>query len=675
MQSKRSCFNKTLFCKNLSRFWPLWVLSSVVGAMFPLVMLMNILRYGGSDYYKQGAVSYSAMYYEVVSYGLPIISLFYAIVVALAVWHYLYNHRSVSMMHTLPLRREGLFVTNFLSGMAMLLIPYAVTGILTIGISLAFGWFDPVSVLVTIAAVAGESFFYFASATFAAFIVGNVFALPAMYFVLHFLAVTVDYLVSMFSQGFLFGLTGTYSGAAEYLSPTVYLMQHVSANRTYQEVKTWSESLHEYYDDRVLSAVTLENGWLILVYTLVGVVLLGFAWMLYQRRRSETAGDVVSVGWMRPVFRYGVAACGALGGGLLLYQIFWDQFQEGRYYGVVPMVIFMVWAGLVGYFAAAMLLAKSFRVFRSDWRGAVLVLAGCVALCTALEFDLFRITQRVPAIDEVEEVSFSVDGNTYRFYPGEEDELLQQVRLLHKTILAEEDYQRQADLERNYEPTPADEGRDFTQENIRFIYNLKNGQSIQRRYWVFLTPERIHEPGTTDYALDKLVNSAEMKRKRLHIGDSRYTVRNGSLYLETQRQGHDFSTREMEAIFRALALDAQAGTWGTVDWFNYTSANEIAGSMDISFRYQPDPADPEYYEYDWINITLRPDMTNTLNCLKALGYATDADLITRAELYPEDYEDELQYLYDKYGVDFMNPSSSVGIIGGAETTTAIVVRN
>ena len=52
-----------------------------------------------------------------------------------------------------------------------------------------------------------RAFFYFASATFVAFVTGNIFALPALYFLLHFLAVLVDFLVSSFAQGFLFGST------------------------------------------------------------------------------------------------------------------------------------------------------------------------------------------------------------------------------------------------------------------------------------------------------------------------------------------------------------------------------------------------------------------------------------------------------------------------------------
>ena len=43
------------------------------------------------------------------------------------------------------------------------------------------------------------------------------------------------------------------------------------------------------------TAVELSNGYLLLVYALVGAVLLALAWALYRRRRSESAALGVAV--------------------------------------------------------------------------------------------------------------------------------------------------------------------------------------------------------------------------------------------------------------------------------------------------------------------------------------------------------------------------------------------
>ena len=515
----------TLFRKNLTRFWPLWGGASFLGCLFPLALLLQLMR-GWVDLINPLAVTEA--YYSVLCYAVPILSLLYAILCAMLVWSYLYNSRSVGLMHTLPVTRRGLFVTDFLSGTAMMLIPYAVTGALCVLISLAFGSFDAVGLLVTILAVLGESFFYFATATFVAFLVGNVFALPAVYFLLHFLAVLLDWLLCLFAGNFIFGLDSYYSGVVEFLSPTVYLMEQLHVVCTYEEVQAVTELTHtDGYITR-LTSVTLENAWLIGVYALVGVAFLALAYVLYARRRSESAGDVVAVGWMKPVFRFGLAALAALLGGQALYALFWSSFQNSRYYDALPMAVCMVVAGAIGYYAASMLLAKSLRVFRKSWKGLVLVAVGCVALCCVLRFDLLGVSRRVPEVSQVEKVEFYAADNTYRLYPGEDDDLLEQVRSLHKAIVADQDYVRTyEDSDRRY--TVVSDDTTVTETYIRFVYTLQNGLKVERRYSIPMTKYRLEQDGTYDHLLDTLVNSKTMKAKRLRAGDSRYTVEGGSI--------------------------------------------------------------------------------------------------------------------------------------------------
>ena len=382
MQSKTSYFNATLFRKNLTRFWPLWGLASFVGALFPLAVLLDMVHRGWN---VLSAPDFTGMYYDAVS-AVPVINLVYAALCAMAVWSYLYNARSVGLMHTLPIRREGLFLTNFLSGLSMTLIPYAVTGVLCVVVSLCGGAFDVKGLAVTVLAVLGESFFYFSSATFVAFITGNAFAMPPLYALLHFLAVLLDWLISSFAQGFIFGFSTYYTGVVEWLSPTVYLVNNVRCARQYVEVQqTFPDGTP--YTSRLLTSADLESFWLIGVYALVGLALAALALILYRRRRSETAGDVVAVGWLRPVFRYGVAGLCALLGGQFLYSLFWYGFQQGEYYDTLPMVVCLLAAGAIGYYGASMLLAKAFKVFRGSWKGLGIVLAGC-ALVTAESVDM-----------------------------------------------------------------------------------------------------------------------------------------------------------------------------------------------------------------------------------------------------------------------------------------------
>ena len=654
----------TLFRKNLTRFWPLWGGASFLGSLFPLALLLQLMR-GRVDLIEP--LSVTEMYYSVLCYGVPILSLLYAILCAMLVWSYLYNSRSVGLMHTLPITRRGVFVTNFLSGMAMMLIPYAIVGTLCVLISLAYGVLEPVGLLVTVLGVLGESFFYFASATLVAFMVGNVFALPAVYFLLHFLAPLLDWLLCLFAGNFIFGLDSYYSGVVEFLSPTVYLMERVNVNCTYEEVQVVTELTHtDGYITR-LTAVTLENAWLIGVYALVGVVVLALAYVLYARRRSESAGDVVAVGWMKPVFRFGLAALAALLGGQALYALFWDSFQSGSYYDALPMAVCMLVAGAIGYYAASMLLAKSLRVFRKSWKGLVLVAAGCVALCCVLRFDLLGVSRRVPEASQVEKLEFYAADNTDRLYPGEDDDLLEQVRSLHKAIVADQDYVRTyEDSDRRYLAVSDDT---MTETYIRFIYTLNNGLQVERRYSIPLTKYRIKQEGTYDNLLDTLVNSETMKARRLHAGDDRYTIISGDLYLESSGDYFDLSSREAAAVLDAVAKDAAGGTWGDYDWFDQNGNNAYALNLELSFTY---PGDYGGTSYDWINITVRPGMDNTVACLKDLGLITDRDLVTREameKMTSRNRNEAVEYA-EKMAQE---NAASIGVIGGADGPTAVYV--
>ena len=663
MQSRTSFFNITLFRKNLTRFWPLWGMASFAGALFPLALLLQLMR-SEHFYMWNDPLSFTEMYYNVAAYAVPVISLMYAVLCAEAVWSYLYNSRSVGLAHTLPIRREGLFFTNFLSGMAMMLIPYVVIGALCVLVSAVGGCFDLKGLIVTILTVLGLSFFYFASATLVAFITGNVFALPAVYFLLHFLAVLLDWLVSTFAQGFLFGLSGGYTGVVEWLSPTVYLENQVRVNSTYETITTQTSRL---------TAVSLENFWLIGVYALVGVVLLVLAWLLYRRRRSESAGDVVAVGWMKPVFRFGTAALAALLGGIALYELFWRNFQGGQYYDVLPMVVCMLVAGAIGYYAASMLLAKSLKVFRGSWKGMALVAAGCVALCCVLHFDLLGVEDRVPEVSQVKKVHLYTADNNYTFYPEEDAELLEQVRTVHQAIVADKDFILNGNERRLW---ALDTG-DIEYVSFDVTYELTNGLEVERNYGLTVTRDRMAQAGTYDSLLDSLVNSEAMKAKRLHVGDSRYEVSSGYLYLEAVGEHYDLNSREAAAILEAVGKDARTGAWGTYNWFENDRRDCYAMSLELSFTYTGEEED---LRRDWIEIYVRPGMDHTIACLKDLGLVTDEALRTYGELYPEDYMDyvdDIDYgeYVEKYGIEVVEDAgpASVGVIGGADGPTTVVV--
>lgn len=664
MRSKTSCFNGTLFRKNLSRYWPLWGLASFGGAMFPLAMLLELLHNGFRFW---SPLETRQAYYTVLSYGVPVISIVYAILCAMAVWSYLYNARSVGMMHTLPVRREGLFVTNVLSGLTMMAIPYAVTGVLLVLVTMLFGGFEPMGVLVTVLGVMGESLFFFGLATFCALIVGNVFMLPALYGLLNFIAVLTDFMVNLLAQGFCFGLNSSYSGTVEWLSPVVYLIQKISPNSTYETQWVTDRLGGQRYETSVLTSVTLENGWLIAAYAAAGAALLGLAWLLYRRRRSESAGDVVAVGWMKPVFRYGCAVYAAILGGRLLYALLWESFQSGRYFTVLPMILCMIAGGAIGYYAASMLLAKTPRVFKTTWKGMLAVALGCAALCGAMKCDLFGVVRRVPAPDSVKLVNVYAAGSNYYLTPGKDDALIEKVRTLHQTIIDDKDYiMSTAEGRSVYMETeegsytigaPASEivstsVSSFANTSVRFTYTLNSGLKVERRYNLYLTQNRMDQEDTYDHLLDQLINSQEMRQKRIRWRDEGFQL--DGAWIDTWRDYSDLSSREAGLLLDAVAKDAENGDWGVYNWF---LADNDADNYDLRIQFEYKLPESQFNRiHDTIRINVKEGMTETIQTLKELKLITDADLVTNRERYPWQYAAGGWDQYDQFYKQFhMSP--------------------
>ena len=441
-----------------------------------------------------------------------------------------------------------------------------------------------------------------------------------------------------------------------------------------------------YYDSKII-AVSLEEAWVIAVYALVGIVLLAAAYALYRKRRSESAGDVVAVGWMKPVFRYGVSVCASMAGGLGLYMVFWGQFQSGNEYDVLPMLIAMVIAGAIGYYAASMLLAKSLRVFRRSWKGLAVTALCAAVICGVMKFDVFNIETRVPAADQIRTVTFRAGNNQYTLNPETDGELVEEIRAVHGAIAADADYVRaMVDAWQRAEQASGDDEISHN-KSVRLTYYLKNGTEVTRRYTLPISADRLAQEGTYDYALDQLVNGDALKAKRFHLFDG-YEATGGYIYLENRRDSDvSFGTHEALVLHEAVKRDVMAGTCGTYNWFDNGRAGQYAIDLNLDLRIEEKSVNgATYTNHSSISIALYPAMTHTVEALLALNLAEPEDFKTYAELHPEDYDANYQEYLEKYGyVDYDNylavrygvgtegEAASIGVIGGADGPTAVFV--
>jgi len=692
MQSRKSYFNVTLYEKLLARFWPMWGGITVLASLVPLIFMLSLMRSGPIDDMLRAQVNMEKVYHTILTNVAPAFMLGYGILCTMAVWNYLYQHRSVSLMHTLPVTRTNLFVTGCCAGLTFMLLPMAVAGSLLFLVTACFGIAAPVAFLECASGLVLLALLNFGIATLCAMVTGHLIALPVFALVFNFLAVLLDLLMSTFTNMFFFGVTTDYSGAVEWLSPTVYIYQHVRSRNIWEEAHEIVGGKDNYYS--YIVDVELDGLHILLIYGLIGILLLALAWLIYQRRPSESAGDVVSLASLRPLFKLGVGVCSALSFGQLLYAIF-SMVGDGD--SLLRMGLCMFAAGTVGFWIADMLVQKSLRVWKTTAVGAGAMAVLAVTVCLAVRFDLFGVERYIPDYSEIESVELRVNGisrETLQLEAGQDDDYIVQVMDIHRSIVEnkEEIIALGGSSLGNYSyAVPYDVSTDYDLifRTVRIIYELKDGTEVERRYSIPFTQDLMADK--TGYAarISAIYNDPAIQLKRIHYNDG-YEVywadmwssnldtmrENEALYEDVLKNMRETYMEKDEAriLYAALVEDVMAGRWGFTDMLAARSTKE--SWLEINFEMRKNAGRTDEYgnrqeeEYDYISILYTPKMTAVHNALLQLGFPEE--LMEEREDFLTENEKKFLTSYDPNSMT-VTSGSSIGAIGGADGPTAVFV--
>ena len=80
----------------------------------------------------------------------------------------------------------------------------------------------------------------------------------------------------------------------------------------------------------VTVGIEFKGAYLLGIYAVAGVVFLIAAYQLYKWRKLETAGDLISMRGIKPVFRWGVAVCAGLLGGTAVADTIGNSFSSAK---------------------------------------------------------------------------------------------------------------------------------------------------------------------------------------------------------------------------------------------------------------------------------------------------------------------------------------------------------
>lgn len=544
---EKGWFNSTLLRKNITRFWPLWAVY-FAALFFSLTMPVVNLSFRLMDSNGKGLTEAQILeeYRYLIRDGMEtavILGLIFGCLFAMAFFSYLMNRRSVGMIHALPVRREGLFLTNVLSGVLCVTVPAVAVFVISVCVEWGKGAVNVGDLALWLAVTVSVTLFFFGFGTFCAMFTGNLLALPVFYGILNFLVMGMETLLQCALEELWFGYTvGNYSAFAEWCTPTVFL---------YERVSDWTAVTAA--DGSVLHDLTGGALTASLYAVVLGLLFLLGAFLVYRTRQMERAEDLVTVGWVRPIFRYGLGVCVGFALGEFLAAYFFDG-------GAWSLVLLITLCAVLGGFVGQMLLKKTLRVLRSGWKGS-LALGLCVfALMGVLKLDLLGYQTKVPSADEVERVtvrgvwSSPYDGADSLNVTVDDPEQVERVLALHQWVA--EHLEQMEDSSAVWSDSVG----------LKVTYRLKNGTKMVRNYYTIPIWERdLEESDSFASMLTEFIEQPKILWDSYfykEISAENAAAVGGTVYeLTSGREERTLDSAEAQLLWEAVREDINAGRY------------------------------------------------------------------------------------------------------------------
>ena len=582
MRSGTSYFNLTVFRKHLTRFWPIWTAWLVVLLLVLPVRGLMALREDGAG--MEGRLAWFARSIpDLTSSGFTLVmAVLVGLLAAMAACSHLYSTRSANFMGALPVRREGLFFSHYLAGLAMVLGPVLAASLLTLLVELAGGALELLPLGYWLGYACSAGFFFYSFAVFLGMFTGHLLALPAFYLIFNFLVMAVVGLVEWALRSFYYG----FGSLPDWL---------------YDGMQWCTPVMRYTYVQLVGRPQELFYGTTLWVYPIVAAVLAGAALLLYRRRSLESAGDVVAVRAMRPVFQYGVALCAGLFLGMVTAQLLGLP-------DLGLMAAILLW-GVAGYFIAQMLLDKSFRVWRR-WKGAAGVAAVFAALFVVVGFDLTGYETRVPRVEDVASVAVSgLDGDprdsgSYMLATLEDPEEIAAAIALHQAMVDRRGQERA-------------EGYDSRAVSYRVSYQMKDGSVLSRAYQGILLDEGLMP------VVEALRNDPDVVYQSYGFDqvEDGQGVLISTIWMDGPDAGGELHGQQAQRLLEAVLKDVAAGRLRHTPGEQYVYEPGTYRSVQFEWRMAVAPGELQGYQY--MEIIITDDATCTLAVMAELTAETE----------------------------------------------------
>lgn len=561
----KSLVNKGIIKSDLRRYWYLGALffgMLLLTAVLPAANIVKMESYIGSD------GRFVGVFDNEMSFSIFAVLIF-AVITPAMVFSYLHHKSAVNVIHSMPVRREGLYASHIISVGILTVVPVILNMLIMLGIKGLY----PSHALVWAGLTIVYVFVLTGFATAFAMLTANVFASITVPYVIILLPMFVETMARLLCERYLYGASSVYDMV------------------TYKIYAGYEELL---------------NG-MMFVYIALGIILFVLGLILYKKRALENNSRLSAFNFVNPIFLYGVAICVGFFGYIYVTAFFGEN---GTMWIAAPF-------GIIGIIVARMIIERTFKPHKII-KPSIVYLAMLFVIYAFVGLDITGYEKRIPDINEVESVN--VVNNEYvnkRYYQAVNDVKYATVKLAPEAIHDARLYDK-GDIEKvialhtkiveNKNNKLAD-----NYYNFPIIYKLKNGHTIKRSYSFRMNNEmkKLYE---------EVMNTDAVKADRFPIL-SDAAMEYVSVYLNTDGDKTvNLTNEQMDVLIPALREDVSETPYKEYakEDENYTMiyTNVIMPSVDENNKPITDKEGWATEQYGYL---LRPTYKRTIALLDEWG--------------------------------------------------------
>ena len=568
MTSKISCFDRAVFRRALKKTAPVWILYALYELLLPL-RLFSFCR-GVSSCADDFLVQIEKTILGYARINASLLPFLLGGLLAWVLFFWLFRAGTAYFYAALPVRRETLFLTNYLTGLLLCAAPALLSSLLLWAVGAGFGAAVFVPAMQVFTATMLGFLLFFSFAVLVCCVVGQMAAMPIVYVILNFtffvLEAIVRHLLFTFVYGMPYSQSSTMQSFALHATPVLGLLQG-----GFRVATDWAERDGMYY----MELNPQLEGWGYLgALAALGLVFALCAFLLLKHREMERSGDVIAVGWLRPVALYVFTIGCALVLGALMAELFSSNTSDNFWY----VLLFLFVGAFVGYFVGKMLLQKTIHVFQSGWLGLG---ACCLVLLLAFgaaEFDLFGYSRYLPERSAVQAAGLT-HYQSNGLYTTQDDAFIQDVLNLHTAAVSEKS--KQEHRRHAYQL-----GTDYT-EQFYITYRMTDGTLTERYYSIVYSEADLEDPDSLISRFSALYNSPGSVLIRTGFDTPRTEKNVLSCYVSSFDTGEslELTGRDAWRVYTACLDDINAGLLGAEDVSGSGSTKEAGNYTPLNLIF------------------------------------------------------------------------------------------